>query len=117
LRTSLAVSSAHDGFHSTKGYGWAMKSEIRAIPRSSVFDNVSTMSHEKHLFLDKMVCLLDSQDEKTVAMLRKSLDTITMERDAAFISRVRDDIGYSVQSWAVCSTFGKACTYFSFYKS
>ncbi|KAG0561956.1 hypothetical protein M758_9G121600 [Ceratodon purpureus] len=28
-----------------------------------------------------------SQDEKTVAMLRKSLDTITMERDAAFISR------------------------------
>lgn len=31
---------------------------------------------------------LNLQDEKTVTMLRKSLDTITMERDAAFISRV-----------------------------
>lgn len=54
-----------------------------------------------------MVCLLASQDEKTVAMLRKSLDSITMERDAAFISRVRGDIGYLAQSWAICSTLGK----------
>uniref|UniRef100_A0A7I4BR86 Uncharacterized protein n=2 Tax=Physcomitrium patens TaxID=3218 RepID=A0A7I4BR86_PHYPA len=30
---------------------------------------------------------LEEKDEKTVTMLRKSLDTITMERDAAFISR------------------------------
>ena len=59
-----------------------------------------------------MVCLLGSQDEKNVAMLRKSLDTITMERDAAFISRVRVDIGCLVQCWAICTTFGKDCTCF-----
>lgn len=64
--------------------------------------------------IDKMVSLLDTQDEKTVAMLRKSLDTITMERDAAFISRVRGDIGYFVQSWAICSTLEKNCTCFYF---
>jgi len=58
------------------------------------------------------VWLLDLQDEKTVAMLRKSLDTITMERDAAFISRVRGDLVYFVQFGTICR---QDFTYFPYF--
>lgn len=59
----------------------------------------------KYIYIDKVVALLDSQDKRIVAMLQKSLDTITMEQDAAFILQVCDNMGYFVQAWTIQYTW------------